>query len=163
MYDTILFSVWQANITHCVPLFSNRVAGQWPTTGLMLHYNDVIMGSMASQITSLTIVYSTVYSAADQGKNQSSASLTFVRGIHRGPVNSPSKWTVTRKMFPFDDVIMGQSDVGSLMSKQSGQQCVDRWRHFQSILLNQLYKWVSQMRALLTARCELEHAPTCAI
>ena len=60
----------------------------------------------ASQITSLTIVYSTVYSDADQRKHQSSASLAFVRGIHRGPVNSPHKWPVTRKMFPFDDVIM---------------------------------------------------------
>ena len=44
------------------------------------------------------IVYSTVYSDADQRKHQSSASLAFVRGIHRGPVNSPHKWPVTRKM-----------------------------------------------------------------
>ena len=64
------------------------------------------MGTMASQITSLIIVYSTVYSGADQRKHQSSASLASVRGIHRGPVNSPHKWPVTRKMFPFDDVIM---------------------------------------------------------
>ena len=64
------------------------------------------MGLIASQITSLTIVYSTVYSDADQRKHQNSASLAFVRGIHRGPVNSPHKWPVTRKMFPFDDVIM---------------------------------------------------------
>ena len=71
-----------------------------------LHYDDVIMGPMASQITSLTIVYSIVYSDADQRKHQSSASLAFVRGIHRGPGNSPHKWAVTRKMFPFDDVIM---------------------------------------------------------
>ena len=70
------------------------------------HYNDVIMGAIASQITSLTIVFSTVYSDADQRKYQSSASLAFVRGMHRGPVNSPHKWPVTRKMFPFDDVIM---------------------------------------------------------
>ena len=56
--------------------------------------------------TSLTIVYSTVHSDADQRKHQSSASLAFVRVIHRGPVNSPHKWPVTRKMFPFDDVIM---------------------------------------------------------
>ena len=41
------------------------------------------MGAIASQITSLTIVYSTVYSDADQRKHQSSASLAFVRGIHR--------------------------------------------------------------------------------
>ena len=64
------------------------------------------MGAIASQITSLTIVYSTVYSVADQSKHQSSASLAFVWGIHRGPVNAPHKWPVTRKMFPFDDVIM---------------------------------------------------------
>ena len=64
------------------------------------------MGAMASQINSLTIVYSTVYSGADQRKHQSSASLAFVRGIHRWPVNSPHKWPVTRKIFPFDDVIM---------------------------------------------------------
>ena len=47
-----------------------------------------------------------IYSNADQRKHQSSASLAFVRGIHRGPVNSLHKWPVTRKMFPFDDVIM---------------------------------------------------------
>ena len=70
------------------------------------HYDDAIMGAIGSQITSLTIVYSTVYSGADQSKHQSSASLAFVWGIHRGPVNSPHKWPVTRKMFPFDDVIM---------------------------------------------------------
>ena len=68
------------------------------------------MGSIASQITSLTIVYSTVYSDAVQRKHQSPASLAFVRGIHRrpvrSPVNSPHKWPVTRKMFPFDNVIM---------------------------------------------------------
>ena len=50
------------------------------------HYSDAIMGAIASQITSLTIVYSTVYSDADQIKHQSSP--------------------VSRKMFPFDDVMM---------------------------------------------------------
>ena len=70
------------------------------------HYGDVIMGAIASQITSFTIVYSTVYSDTDQRKHQSSASLAFVRGIHRSPVNSPRKWPFTPKMFPFDDVIM---------------------------------------------------------
>ena len=65
------------------------------------------MGAKASQITSLTIIYSIVYSDADQTqKHQGSASLAFERGIHRGPVNSPHKWPVTRKMFPFDDVNM---------------------------------------------------------
>ena len=74
--------------------------------GYNSHYSDVEMGTVASQITSLTIVYFTVYSGADQRKHQSSASLAFVRGIHRSPVNSPHKGPVTRKMFPFDDAIM---------------------------------------------------------
>ena len=56
----------------------------------LCHYTDVIMTTIASQITSLTVVYSTVYSDADQRKHQSSP--------HKGPV--------TRKMFPFDDVFM---------------------------------------------------------
>ena len=75
------------------------------------HYSDVIMGAMASQITSLMIVYSTVYSGADQRKHQNSTSLAFVRRIHRWPVNSLHKWPVTRKKFPFDDVIMFTDDI----------------------------------------------------
>ena len=71
-----------------------------------VHYGDVIMGTIASQFTSLAIVFSTVYLDTDQRKHQSSASLAFVRGIHRRPVNSLHKGPVTRKMFPFDDVIM---------------------------------------------------------
>ena len=71
-----------------------------------LHCGDVIMGTMASQITSLAIVYTAIYSGTDQRKHQSSASLAFVRGIHRSTVNSPHKWPVTRKLLPFDDVIM---------------------------------------------------------
>ena len=76
------------------------------SVALPYHYTEVIIGAKAYQITSLTIVYSTVYSDADQRKHQSSASLAFVWGIHRRPVNSPHKWPVTRKMFPFDDIIM---------------------------------------------------------
>ena len=64
------------------------------------------MGPMASQITSPAIAYSAVYAGADKRTHESSASLALVRGIHRGPMNSPHKWPVTRKMFPFDDVIM---------------------------------------------------------
>ena len=52
------------------------------------------------------VVYSIIYSGADQRKHQSSTSLDFVWGIHRWPVNSPHKGPVTQKMFPFDDVIM---------------------------------------------------------
>ena len=66
---------------------------------VMSHYGDVIMGAMASQITTVTTVYSTVYSDVDQRKYQRSASLAFVRGIHRWPVNAPHKWPATRKCF----------------------------------------------------------------
>ena len=84
------------------------------------HYSDVILGTMAFQITSLTIVNSTVYSGADQRKHQSSASLAFVRGIYWWPVNSPHKGPVTRKMFPFDDVTMlTQIDVDMMKCYQS--------------------------------------------
>ena len=70
------------------------------------HYNDVIMSTMVPQITSISIVCSTVCSDADQRKYQSSTSLAFVRGTHQWPVNSPHKGQVTWKMFPFDDIIM---------------------------------------------------------
>ena len=72
---------------------------------LMCHYNDVIMSVVGSQITSLTIVYSTVYSGSGERKHQSSTSLPFVWEIHQWLVNSPHKWSVTWKMFPSDDVI----------------------------------------------------------
>ena len=72
----------------------------------LYHYNDVIMDAIASQITSLTIVFSTVYSDANQRKHEISVSKAFVHGIHQGPVNSLHKWPVMRKIFPFDDVIM---------------------------------------------------------
>ena len=55
------------------------------------------------------LVYSTIYSGADQRKHQNSVLLAFVRGNHRRPVNSPHKGPVTRTMFPFDDVIMGNA------------------------------------------------------
>ena len=71
------------------------------------YYSDVIMSAMASQSTS---VYSSANSGTYQRKHQSSASLAFVRGIHRWPVNSPHKGPVTWKMFPFDDVIMSNKN-----------------------------------------------------
>ena len=70
------------------------------------HYNDVIMSTKASQITSLRIVYSAIYSGAYQRKHQSSASRAFARGVHQWPVNSPHKRPVTRKMFSLDVVFM---------------------------------------------------------
>ena len=86
-----------------------------------VHYIDVIMSAMASQLTGVSIVYLTVCSGADQRKHQSSESLAFVRGIHRWPVDSPHKRPITRKMFPFDDVIMWREYV----------TCMDvkTWKH----------------------------------
>ena len=80
------------------------------------HYNDVIMDATASQITSIASVYSAVWLDADQRKHQSSAALAFVRGIHRRPVNSPHKGSVTRKMFPYYDVIMEDGCRNHLMN-----------------------------------------------
>ena len=80
------------------------------------------MGAMESQITSLTIVYSTVHSDADQRKHQSSASLAFVREVHRSPGKSP----VTRKMFPFDDVAMTTRFVNDSIAF-SRKQLHDQW------------------------------------
>ena len=109
------------------------------------HYDDVIMGTIASQITSLTIVYSALYSGADQSKHQSSASLAFVWRIHRGPVNSPHKWPVTRKMSPFDDVIMLLNcsrlvfydyyiaKITKVRLLGSGKRCWDRFSQVKSI------------------------------
>ena len=101
------------------------------------------MSEIASQITSLTIVYSTVLSGVDQSKHQSSASLAFVWEIHRWPVNFPHKWPVTRKIFPFDDVIMisyhGILDVWicyamakhvAIMKVNPYHDDVIKWKHF---------------------------------
>ena len=96
----------QLKVDNCVSFHPYVSTGIKMCTVDICHYNDVIMGAMASKITSLTIVYPTALSDADQRKHQSSATLAFVWGIHRWPVNSPHKWPVTRKMFPFDDFIM---------------------------------------------------------
>ena len=97
------------------------------------------MGAIVSQITSLPIVYPTVDSGADQSKHQSSASLAFVRGIHRGPVKSPHKWPVMWKMFPFDYVIMK----------------MHLYHHWQSIKfpveihVREIYSWVANLMKVL--------------
>ena len=96
------------------------LVGVWHFMACLQHYSDVMMSATASHITNLAIVYSTVYPGANQRKHQNSASLAFVRGIHRWPVNSPHKGPVTRKMFPFDDVIMSAA--------YSFLKHVDSWR-----------------------------------
>ena len=117
-WSQYLFFYWHLHIkTADIFDISNTIQAMSLNT-LLCHYSDFMMGAITSQITSLTIVYSTVYSGTDQWQHQSSASLAFVRGIHRWPVNSPHKWPVTRKIFPFDDVIM-------LMIYRWTQNCID--------------------------------------
>ena len=115
--------------------FSKRNLGRTP----LYHYNDVIKGTIASQITSLTIVYSIVYSDADQRKHQSSASLAFVRGIHRGPVNSPHKWPATRKCF---QLIM--SSWSQAFCAATGEENLTHWGLMIWRIQNKNRKCVSQ-------------------
>ena len=88
------------------------------------------MGAMSSQITSVSIVYSAVCLGADQRKHQNSASLAFVRGIHRGPVNSPHKGPVTRKMFPSHDI---------QIQIQIQKRFIETHRHMQQRYIRSLY------------------------
>ena len=83
---------------------------------LYQHYGDAIMDAIAFQITSITNVYSTVCSDADQRKHQSSASMVFVNSPHKGPV--------TRKMFPFDDDIIRNTMLkkNSVLDKMTWQK-----------------------------------------
>ena len=97
--------------------------------GIFYHYSDVIMSTMASEITSFTMVYSTVYSGAGEREHQSSASLAFVRGLHWWPVNSPHKGPVTRKIFPFDDVIMWRICITGLEGIHSYLLAVSQLTH----------------------------------
>ena len=100
--------------SHVIAVHKNKVAysvhieicPELKVAAVWVHYNDVITGTIVSQITSLTIVYSIVYSGAYQRKHIRSTSLVFARGIPRWSVNSTHKWPVTRKTFPFDDVII---------------------------------------------------------
>ena len=114
MQSRLLWRHCNAVIKHEAQCYSKDSHDFFEVSFDYCHYDDVTMGGMASQITSLTIVYSTVYSGADERKHQSSASLAFVRGFHRGPVNSPHKWPVTQKLFPFDDVIMINFEYASI-------------------------------------------------
>ena len=82
---------------------------QWNIRYTLWHYSGVIMSAMASQVTGVSIVCSTVCSCTDQRKHQNSASLAYVKGIHRSPVDSLHKRPVPRKMFPCDDVIMSKT------------------------------------------------------
>ena len=88
------------------PLATSWCIHSWCASCKYEHYSDVIMSAMASQITSIWTVWSTVCSGAHQRKHQIFVSLAFVREIHRWPVDFPHKGSVTWKMLSFDDVIM---------------------------------------------------------
>ena len=103
----ISFKKSQQQLMHRNDHILTYTVSSFTCRGSIPHNSDVIMSAIASQITSVEIVCLTVCSAADQRKHQSSASLVCVRGIHRSPVDSPRKGSVTRKIYPFDDVIMG--------------------------------------------------------
>ena len=75
------------------------------------------MGAIASQIVSLTIVYLTVYSDADKKTSKLRVTGLCV-GNSPGPVNSPHKWPVTRKMFPFDDAIMYTTEIKQEINRE---------------------------------------------
>ena len=122
------------------------------------------MGAMASQITSLQIVYSAIYSDTDERKHQSSASLDLVRGIHRWPVNSPHKGQVTRKIFTFDDVTMSRKILTSLNLCFFSSSCISFNAHLNTKLqfkmtnplhiLHGLTEDTLHIRKLYTTDCE---------
>ena len=117
-----IFACWQTTRPNCVTFLqrhrrfvkpylinsskNNILLPEINGNGFYAIIYDVIISAMASQITVVSIVYPTICPGADKKMHQTSAWLTFVRGIHRWPVNSPHKGSVTRIMFPFDDVIL---------------------------------------------------------
>ena len=123
-----------------------RAYGAW-NWSLLTHYSDVMVTTMASQFNSITVVYSTVYSDADQWKHQNAASLAFMRGIHRWPVNSPHKGPVTRKMFR---LMTSSWTLGHLHEQCSLQRniCLLGYRWFRT--MRWLQKWQIQ-----NGRCEI--------
>ena len=97
--EFLLFCLMQ-NLIRCMSkLIANVLVSSTLITGHCLHYSDVIMSSMASQITGVLSVCSTVCSGEDQRKHQSSASLTSVGGTDRWPVDSPHKGSNTEIFF----------------------------------------------------------------
>ena len=123
------------------------------------HHSDVIMTAMASQITSLTVVHSTVYSGADQRKHQSSASQAFVGGIHRWPVNSPRKGPVARKKFPFDDVIMSRGLSVAICSNDIERNFYNEAQPRQTVVMLWYLVWYPVYQPLwdISAACYMAH------
>ena len=110
----LIFLMWPCAHVHVCSSLGRQVPDR-PSVGLMkyitYHYSDDIMNEMASQVPGVSIVCPTVCWSTNQRKRQSSASLVFVRGSHRWPVDSPHKGPVTRKKFPFDDHALQRSHI----------------------------------------------------
>ena len=102
-----------------------NVIKQW--VSILCHYTDVIMSAMVPQITCVSIIWSIICSGADQRKHPSSASLAFVKEIHRWPMDSPHKGPVTRKIYPFGNVIMVLFQIWWKRVLKYGVSL--RWRH----------------------------------
>ena len=149
---------------HCLPKWlclSNHLSmsiGVHPN-----HYIDVIKTTMASEITSLTVVYSGTH----QRKRQSSASLAFMRGIHRGPVNSPNKWPVSRKCFhlmtsswskKYATSRQCQNDSGAHFTNNFSIT-IQMWWKFHFALIQILIKWSLQYLAHGTTAGLSWHVP----
>ena len=127
--------------SHKIYLHGNWLGSYW-WFQLCVHYSDVSMSAMAYQITGVSIVYSTVCSGANERKHQRSASLAFVWGIHRWPVNSPHKWPASRKMFPFDDVIRDNDFTEWLSTSSVVLKQLSRRRLHNSILVTNQFIYI---------------------
>ena len=143
---------------------SSRI--HWHRGNHKIHYNDVIMSVMASQITSASIIYSTVCSRADQRKHQSSASLAFVRGIHRWPVNSPHKGPV-RIIDPqgLPENCIKLSWLYSWMK----QKCLRRWSEKGFLYIDSyhsvkhIWNWMRTILLPVASATVLNHMSTCVL
>ena len=114
---------------------ATRITGSLSATTLQWHHNE--RDGVSNKIICVLIVYSTVWSGPDQRKHQSSASLAFVRGIHRWPVNSLNEGPVTRNIFPFHDVILkiGNIDIGG---ECSSMKCEESAPPYRCVLMNKI-------------------------
>ena len=98
-WGTHIMSKCKTTVQNSKTQLKSQLSPTYSNMAYPLHYIDVIMTTIASQITSLTVVYSTVYSDADQRRHQSSASLAFVWGIHRDRWIPRTKGQLRRNCF----------------------------------------------------------------
>ena len=117
------------------------------------------MGAMASQINTLTIICSTVYSGADHRKHQSSASLAFVWGIHRCPVNSRHKGPVTQKIFHL--MTSSWNDLLSLLFTIDHHRCTVNSPHKGPVTRKIFHSMTSSWNDLLSFLFTIDHGCLC--